>query len=268
MGAVKYGGFTSGTGPSPEIWGRVNVDQARVDPSQGYEFFDDFLNFGTGTEASDATAKYDLDEQNAMSVLQLATEVGGVIQMLTGGTAEDAGVMTTSHNIAVMAKIVKNSRLKMAFEARVRFSEAVTGQAFFIGLAEQALGTASSFLTDSTGALVAKDYVGFRILAADPNGLDAVHYTESGAGSEIVVVNEAQVISIATWYKAGFWFDGKNTIHFVVDGVEVGTCSADDTDFPDGEEMSPYLAFKETSGTAEYVDMDWWRVYASRIEGA
>lgn len=251
---VQYTGKNSDQGPSPSIWTHIDIAHIKEDPNFGTFFFDHFLNFGQNTE-NDVTATYHSQIDSGGTIKQTGA-VDGRIQFLTDAGSDDGIVMGIGADIGGALTIVENSGRKVAFEGRVLFSEAVTGQAFFLGLIEKGEIVADTILTDSTGALPDKDYLGFRVLAADPDGIDAVH--RGGDTAEVIVENEAQVITIATNYKLGLYFNGRKTVNFYVDGTVVGSAQTDDTDFPDGIVLVPVVAFKETSGSAEYIEMDWW----------
>lgn len=271
MSTVKYRNPSdTDIGPSPAIWGQIDVDHIRDDPAFGVDFFDDFENFGTMTSA-DATQKYLGYADTGCSIVQLATEVGGVIRFDCDATGSDEECsLTMGGNVAGFAKITKDSGKKVAFEARIRLS-ATTVQSMFIGMAEEALSGdgGANQAADTTGlcddgtGLADKDKVGYRILEADADGLDAVHQEDAGT-AQVVVKEEAQVVVAAAWYKVGWYFDGKNTIRFYVDGAEVGSCSADDTDFPDGQELALFAGIKQHEAAQKLLDMDWWRAAFER----
>ncbi len=256
MPVIQYAGKNDGRGPSPAIWSKINTALMDEDPNHGIHFFDDFENFGNNTE-NDSTARYHSQIDTGGTIVQTAS-ADGRIQLLTDGGANDGIVIGTGANLGGMVNFVENSNRKVAFETRVLFSEAVTTQAFFAGLIVEGQIVANTILTDTSGALPDVNYVGFRVLAADPDGIDAVH--RGGETAEVVIKESAQDITIATNYKLGLFFDGKKTITFYVDGTSVGTAQTDDTDFPDSDVLMPVLAFKEVSGSAEYVEADWWRV--------
>ncbi|NQV06798.1 hypothetical protein HQ535_09610 [bacterium] len=255
MPVIQYAGKNDGRGPSPAIWSKINTALMDEDPNHGIHFFDDFENFGDNTE-NDATARYHSQIDAGGTIVQ-TDSVDGRIQLLTDAGADDGLVMGLAANLSGFANIVENSNRKVAFEGRVLFGEAILGQSFFLGLIEMGKIVADTILVDAGGAVDDENYVGFNVLEADPNGISAVH--RGGDTAEVVIKEEAQVITAATNYKLGLFFDGRKTITFYVDGESVGTAQTDDTDFPDDTVLGPVIAYKEHSGSAEYVEMDWWR---------
>lgn len=261
MLTTDYRGSNSGRGPSPAIWADCDVLEIIRNPGTGYHFFDDFLNPPTFASATSQSG-YITYQDTGVTIKGLATEVGGVLQIAGADADNDEGSITTGANIAGMVKIASASGKKLWFEARVRFP-VITDWAMFIGLAEEGLAAADT-LTDDTGATASKDLVGFRILTADPDGVDAIH--RKAGQAEVVVLEEAQVAVAATWYKFGFKYEpnagGTNgTLRYFVDGVEVANITdVSITTFPDGEELALLLAIKTGAAVEKKYDMDWWRV--------
>lgn len=253
---VQYERGETGVGYSPSIWARV----LPVHVWDGSILLTGD-NFPHLTPSGD---KYTIREtDDKVSVTLLATEMGGVARLgITGDDNEEVNLCYSQGEGGVIAQIVRNSRRRLFFEVRFRLSNILADTAaIFLGLTEEATA-AAEFQVDDTGAPKDMDYVGFRNLhtngGADVNAnLDAAYRTNGGA--EAVAQEAAQVMVASTWYKAGFVFDGLNTINYYVDGSYVGTNAANATLFPDGERLTFAAGLKMGSDAAANLDIDWWR---------
>ncbi len=243
---VVYEGDNAGAGPSANVWKDLVTNPNSI------EFFDDF------NELLVSGSRYTrLEADGDASMAQLATDVGGVVRLTNSVITEEVAL----GQVVGLVKIVKDSGNKVHFEARIRTSSiADTVNGIFVGLFEEACA-AANIQTDVTGALADKDYVCFRTLLADGDSLDIEHRTSGGSA---VIVGDAATLVAATWIKVGFVFDGVNTITFYVNGVAVDTCSADDTDFPDGEELGLVIGSKVGANSALTLDIDWWKLVSER----
>jgi hypothetical protein len=265
MNKVMYRGANSGRGPSPEIWAGCPILDMILDPNVGVHFFDDFLNFGVG--ATDATNGYKFYIDSSNTVSQLATEVNGVVQLLTDTTDNDAPILTTGGNTAGMGKIVTSTGKNLWFEARIRVaSAALTEMAMFIGLTEEACAADNGLISDNPDTDIAtvmadKDYIGFANFTNAAPVLAAC-YKKAG-GTDVVVDSNVQTLALDTWYKLGLKFDVINdTLKWYVDGVEqasLDVSGAGTTNFPSGEELALTFGFKNGTTTAKKLDIDWVR---------
>ena len=245
-------------GPSEAIWSKCPWLEILENPGKGYTFFDDFITAPVGTAGATVYEQgYAIYCDAGNTAQGVATEVGGVFRITTDATQHDEGSITTG-GAAGMGKIASTSGKDLWFEARVRLG-ASTENAFFIGLAEEGLAVVNT-LVDGTGVLLTTgDFVGFHILQADSDGLDAIH--QINAGARTVIKNEAQVIVASAWYKVGLKFDASaGTLKYYVDNAVVGTVTdVSAATFPDGEELALLMAMKTPSAAIRYVDLDWWR---------
>lgn len=251
-------------GVSQNIWHDFPISDKLKDPASVIDWFDDFNNapdHGTGSVLTPYASAG--DSGNDMQQL-LAHE--GVFRLSLDNTDNDQAAIQAAGGVGGDIEISNTAGegYKMWFEARVRLST-ITDQTVFLGFAEEAMYVADALIADGGTALVDKDYVGFRVLSGDPDGLDAVHNKESGGG-EVVVKNEAQVLVAATWYKLGMVYeptrntplDGK-IFRWYVDGVEVGSITTLPSTFPDAEKMAFLMTIKNGDGTARNFDIDWVR---------
>lgn len=267
---TRVRGAADGNGLSSEIWHDLPISDMLADPSCVIDWFDDFVNngdLGAGTILGPYAAA--MDTSNDVQQL-LAHE--GILRLSLDNTDNDQAAIQTSGGVGGPIEIsdTAGEGYKMWFEARVRLST-ITDQTVFLGFAEEAMQIADALIADGGTALKDKDYVGFRVLSGDPDGLDAVHNKESGGG-EVVVKNEAQVLVAATWYKLGMVYeparfsplDGK-IFRYYVDGVEVGSITSLPSTFPDAELMAFLMTIKNGDGTARNFDIDWVRWAQLRV---
>jgi hypothetical protein len=109
------------------------------------------------------------------------------------------------------------------FECRVA-NDDVAANGMLFGLIEAA-GQVEGAVVDGSASLISEDYVCFRIISGDTDGLDAVY--RQGGSAEVIVKEEAQVVVAGTYYRLGITYDGVETVKFYVDGAEVGSFSVD-----------------------------------------
>ena len=256
---VRHKSDTAGRGLSG-FWADCPVDSLQSNNNLGYFFQDDFLNLSQHISDQD-TQTYSSYIDTGVTLKQLATEVGGVLQVAGNDADNDEGSLTTGGNAAGMVKIATSSgsSTKLWFEARLKnvTSVAANRLAFFIGLAEEGLAAANT-LVDDTGAVADKDYVGFRVLHADGDGLDAV-YNTSGGGGETVHKESASTLVADTYVKVGLYYDGTK-VYFYVDGsvVDADGVAYSATNVPDGEELALLLATKVGAASETKLNLDWW----------
>lgn len=249
---------------SPGLWdGAPSYEDIMSGLVDGIFVRDDFDTFF----ATDN--KYDLLQADSGASVALRgqnTGRGGILRLTTGATDENEAYIGYGAGVGGITDF--NAQVcNMWFEARCRVeSIANSGIAWAIGLGEPNMA-AANMLTDSTGALADKDYVGFRVLSADGNGLDAVHNTASGGG-ETVHQEEAtgiaaQTLVADTWVKVGLRYDaGDDKMYWYVNGQKVNTSGVAEsaTNFPDGEELTFFAGLKSTSATGYYMEIDWWQI--------
>lgn len=246
---VGYAGADTTRKPSANVWKGIDWLALMAGHIGGVYDFDDFTHLP-------ATAnRYTLVEADG-SIAGLVTETGGVLRMTSGGTDNNECYIGGGVDEFMLGKFDAGQG-RLAFEARVRFQETLL-QGAYIGLGEEAFSAANA-MVDDTMALVDKDFVGFHILDADSDGLDAVHQTASGGG-RIVHKDIAQLIVADTWYKLGIAFIDP-TIFWFINGVVVDATGVKEsaTDFPDGEELHVQFGVKTSEGTTKRLDIDWWR---------
>lgn len=266
---VKYAGAAynaSKRGPSQIIWGDCPWVEIVNDPSLGRTFADDFTSF-TGTVASNV-GKYGQwysFEDTGGAVSQIATDVNGVVSLVTDTTDNDDIILTTGGNTGGLAifNTAANSGTKLWFEARVK-PAAITKGNWFVGLAEEGLAVTDGIFADA-GTLVDKDMVGFAVLEADSAAL-AVKYNTASGGGITTPSTPSKTLVAGQWYKLGIKYDPETGLtYYIVDetaGTETSNATAiaaSATNFPDGEELAIYLGLKNSSGATNTLSCDWVR---------
>jgi hypothetical protein len=169
---VQVAGDNAARGPSHGVWKSCPWLQMEEDPSLGWKHWEDFLAYNpvVASNLARGTGLYTYEDTSS-SILQLATEVGGVIRILLEAAANEEASITAGYS-AGMGKIYSTTPRRLWFETRVRFG-GITDQAAFIGLAEEAC-PANSLLADTTPVMT-KDQVGFSVAIATPAALNAVY---------------------------------------------------------------------------------------------
>jgi len=261
-----------GRGPSHRVWEKVGTSS---NPDGGYgwiAFEDDF----EGNNALASTGTFGKGPwygfvENSGAVAKVATEIGGVIRLTTGATADnDMGI--TLGQVAGLVKVgvgspgsVTATGGKVLFETRIRRVGSVAdGEcSFFAGLTEEARAVDNGFFTDAH-AVAAIDLLGFWTTDADGDSLKFGYNVASGTAQVV----GSKAIAADTWYKVGFVYDPAavpaKRIKWYVDGVEQSTyvtaTNIAASTFPGGEVLTPSFDIKTDNSAAEAMDADWVKV--------
>ena len=248
-----YAGIDTRNVLSPGVWQGIDVMSLKAKLIPGVFFGDDFEFIGNTGE------RYTLVESDG-GIAGLVDEPTGVVRMTSGGTDNNECYIGGGVNEFNIVDI-DAGKGRMAFEARVRFQEILV-QGAYIGLGEAAFSAANA-MNDNDMVLVDKDFVGFRLLDDDSDGLDAVYQTNGG--TRRVHDEISQLIVANTWYKLGIKFIDPDIFWFI-DGKVVNATGVKNTatDFPDGEEMHVQFGVKTSEGTTKRMDIDWW--YCGQLE--
>lgn len=253
--SIDYMADSKGNGLSRGVW--ATFDEMRRD--QYHLYLEHFLNIGdqVSTTIVDGWVSY-LDTDCTATVLD--DTANGVMRLLCDATGsdEEAAIQWGSSHAPYAVISTAGSEKALWYETRIRLSSVADIQAY-IGLADGGV-PANGLLADAGTGINDKDFIGFRILEADPDGIDAVYRTTS---TEVVHQDEAQVAVASTWYKLGFRYfkdpEGIWRVNYYVDGSVVGskTLKATDTSFPDGVYMAPLFALKQHAAAEKQLDIDW-----------
>jgi hypothetical protein len=247
-------------GRSSKLWRHCPYEQIILNSNIGAYIRHDFANcpaFATGV-SQDGLITF---QDTSATARALATQKFGVLRMTTAATDNNACGLTTGGNIGGLTKISTTAGdiHPCWFECRFKLGS-VADLGVFVGVAEEALA-ADNTLADNTGALAAKDFVGFHIATASPTRLDAVHKT--AAGSMATVQSGAKTMVADAWCKAGFWFDGKHVRYFI-DGEQVGNpVLPSATNFPNGDMLAPLFYVKTGEAVDKQLDLDWFEFFTA-----
>ena len=229
---------------------------ALLDPYVGWTYFEDFIH----PAITPATlVPYDWaftgDIANASMTFPISL-VGGVANVSVGATDEDESYYQLGKAVTVAPFVITDNSGKMVFfEIRVKAMQ-VAEFACFVGLAEEG-AAAADFLTDASGVLADKDFIGYNILSATPT---AWNYTHKKAG-QAVATQAGVAVNGADWHRFGFYFDGLHTIRNYINGsLNATTYLTSAATFPSGEEMSPIIALKSTTVGAKNIQIDYIKV--------
>jgi hypothetical protein len=213
----KATGLPDTTGPSPRIWADCPVQAFLKDPALGIHYFDAFNDRSLVVDTS--LEGYGLVGTNAD--LDWGTD-GKTLLLETGGADNDsAGIFQRP---CITPALNSNKRFWM--EGRVALPVADSGS--FFGLMELT-GCTAEGVADNTLSIIDEDYLGFRVISSDTDGLDVE--INQGAGTGPTVAKDiAHTVVDAAYVNLGITFDGKDTFTFFVNGVEVVTTTADSLD--------------------------------------
>lgn len=219
-------------------------------PSQSFTFMDDFMSFSYTTNYDVPSVSYVyVGDAAASAGCVVGAAAGGILTLTTGATSNnEAYVQMGPVGGEASFSITSNGEKRVTFEARVAGSKAGINAATFVGLAS-AGSCAANFLTDSTGVIADRDYVGFQLL---PGTVASWNFTYRKNGATAVTVSAvASNSGPATFSRLGFKYDGLRTLRIMVDGVETGSpITVNAATFPNAVVMSPILACKTI--TASY----------------
>jgi hypothetical protein len=251
-------------GPSPGVWGSCPLEGIALDPNVGWMYHEDWTDKAYSYTSATAMNGYLTYQDTGVTIATAVTGSYVGIPMYLQIAGADADNDEGSIQWGVGAYNVLNidtGKPRLWFETAVRFQD-VADVSYFIGLADDA-AAAADFMTDDTGAIAAdEDVIGFRTLVATPTELDAIYQT---ASATLVEPNDACATLAASsttgWRRLGLVFDGSSTMKYYVDGLVVATADCEATGFPDGVDMAPFWAMKDSIITEEKkMDIGWWRI--------
>lgn len=238
MNVVRYAG-RGGRGPSPALWGGLNLEDLR-NYDQGWLFEDDFCG------DHDLTNRYTATQATAGTFLITDAE---------GGVADaDCNSTTVTQGINVQASSTVGERFLpqaddiIYFEARVKatdFTPDSTGPEFFLGLSV----IDTSIIADSANS--SANHIGFESVTDD--GVLLFHSESAGSRSSTTT---PKTLANATYVNLGFKVTGTSLIEVFVDGVKFGETIT--SNIPTTE-MVPSLVCQSDGTVDTIVSIDWWR---------
>lgn len=273
MSDIGYSQAGDSNQPSPSIWGDCPKTILN-DKGLGYYAHEDFLGGPITASLTDALfVSHVLTADNDTAALSYKTgEVGGYASFATGATDNDALALFS----APLGALQVGKRLWL--EARFEFA-ALGDEALFVGVAEEAALTRDIVADNPSNAaqagLVTESLVGF---VTQQSGsavakVDAVYRKDAGNVVTVLAdVTNATAIESAsranlaatTEVKLGLRYDGRDKLHFYVNGVKVVSQVVDAT-VDISKNLAAIFAVKSGSASAKTVSVDWIRyAYQSR----
>lgn len=259
------------TQPSPSIW-KDCPGQTLVDQGIGQYVHEDFIggteNFVNKVGLGAAALVIDADAgtthpHRTPSSLAATSGIGLQDLAVTNTDNNAAGVFTQA-----MGFIVLNSGNKFWMEARVTLA-ALADQGLFVGLAAEAV-LSRDVVADNpdTSLSVATDsLVGFLVNSAATGKVDAVIRKDAGTATNPFtdVTNSSRLGSAAgnivagTYVKLGLKFDGKRSISFFVNGVEIGKTTITTNSINIADPLGAIVNLKTGAAAARTMTIDWIR---------
>jgi len=259
------------TQPSPSIWADCPKTLLN-DLGMGYFNHEDFIGGPevTTTITSALLARVyagkglTIDGDDDTELSHKAAEIGGYLKVTLDGDDNDAAALFSEP----LGAITKNSGKKIWLEARVELDDVAGDRGFFLGFVEEA-GASRDVLADDVGTdgLIGKSAVGFLVDNEDDNAVKIVYRKDAGT---VVTLNadatNATAIPLAsraslladTEVKLGLRFDGRDKLHFYVNGYKVATFTLDTT-FDQTKTMCAIVGAKTGAATVETFSLDWIR---------
>ena len=267
MTTPAVAGTAAGRGPSPLIWDNCPVLDFHLDPTQGWEWFDDFIKHAPIAAASQAAAHLGngwwgfTDGTGGTTIAPQVDHANGEVHLNTT-TTDEVALLTNLCGGHTIGCVKFTAGKKTWFEARVAQTNVNDSKiASFVGFAEEAL-MATAGLIDADQAIVDKDFVGFCQLPADGNAWQTRFNTASGGVgvNGTAVSATADVIETTVMTKLGIYCDGV-TIFFYADGVLLAdSVTLATSNVPDGEELALYFGTGSVDGETCVLGIDWVRV--------
>ncbi|KKM14574.1 hypothetical protein LCGC14_1704760 [marine sediment metagenome] len=267
-------------GPSAQVWADCPVMEIHHDPTQGYGFFDDFVDVqlpGTQTAQIGWGGKYKVFATASGYVKAdetISVEVGGGILAFNCDTDNDSASLAVEGE-AFRLSGVKATGGKLWFECRIAMSSIATGGiGFLVGLAETQLWTLATGVpwSGAEGAITnTAGFIGFHYPETDTSTMDTVY---SDRATSFTKVKDAAVTGVAadTFVKLGMVYDPDdsiNCIRFYQDGVPLPdvisrTTLTGLTNLDAGTLGLIFSQHADSAGTAIISYLDWWRCYQLR----
>jgi len=242
-------------------------------PQDVFTFFDDFMGCTWGIDAdSDAlTTSKTVSTWDYTAIVGGATmacvdaddlydsTLGGALRITTVASADDGGNLQVS---GTQFLVQQNTMLPLYFEARFRSSD-VSNTDFCIGLSHV------------DGEMVKNgpnDFIGFNFEEATLTCMCAKDSNEKTFASGVTMADGAAG-SNAGWIRAAFFFDGRDTIVFMIDSNDDGefdyvatfTVSTAAHYVPTDEALTPTIeAITGTTASAGVLDIDYVYVCQQR----
>lgn len=271
-----YRGYNANRLHSNGLWGAEGMSLITAIQSgerDGFYFFDDFPTGGSALSSTTASwvggspgIQYKAHITAGATCRPLRDPADDQIGVLSLDidADNDEGYLTIDNTYGEAFGKISNAagdNRPIIFEGRVRFANIASSSAMvakMFGL-RAAVDAATLDIPDGGASIKVEEFVGFRALSDDGDGMDAVYvdnaevvYAEAASYSNLVILAD-------TWYKFGLFFDGSYARYFV-NGIEIGTgVLPAATNFPNAEPLVPFFGGRlDGSDAANHIDIDWW----------
>ncbi len=264
MSCVGFSQKGAANQPSPSIWGDC-PNSLLNDKGLGFFMHERFAGASDSTAAADGSSlgtNVRMANVTGNTIVAQLTNDGGGISVTTAAADNDQAVVAGP----TLGPITRNSGKKFWFEARVAPGDVDADMGIFVGLAEAA-GVAAEVLADDVAAdgLATESAVGFLQDNGNDDAFDIVYRKDAGTVTTILAdaTNSAALtdagetaasLTDGTFWKLGMRFDGRDKLHFYVNGVKVATLTIDST-FDQSKSYAPVIAIKTGTTAAESVSM-------------
>ncbi len=242
--ASNYG-TAGGAGPSPLVWADCPLLDIMLDPTVGFQYFDDYLGQIDVTTADG----YVITAVTSGGIAPVITEDGGVMLVDSQGNATaDDGV-----NVQLTNCLVKPlAGRKIYFEARVKMNDTSANiSQFYIGLAGVDATLIATGVVDDV-----VDKAGF-YRQSNTTG-DRLSIINSRTSEEEISADKATTVD-DTYIKLGMVIDGITSVAYYVDGVLVDTHVTANA-VPNAVMCLSYVAQTEGASKDAELSVDWVRI--------
>ncbi len=265
---VNLGGADTTNELSPALWSKAPLDYIiNGSVGSGYAVVEDFIGTGTYTSATpkDGFVTY---QDTGVTLIQLAGVAGGQLQIAGNDADNDEGHLFVGDGVGAPFSVTSVSGSKVWFEIRMKTATvANNGIGWFVGLCQPALG--ANGLVDDTAALADNNFIGFQVLQADGDAVQAIYkadgQTQQDKGSDIATMAND------TWIKLGFKFDAAdpdgNVLKWYVNNEHIASATATNiaaATFPSGDDLTAGILTKVGAAAAVLATIDWIAVAQER----
>lgn len=260
---------------SPAVWGDCPLQAIRSGVLRGIIDGDDFTFLQTEDGTDDHYQKY-IDTSNTISIAANSTTAyGGILELVTDATDNDAPVIQRLGANALTAAIgpyiignTAGAAFPLWFEARINKSSVADNIcAFALGLAQHGVAADNGLLENDTGDIVDSiSFIGWRVKHDNGEELDFV-YQDAGQTAPTEVMANAATLAADTYIKLGFFYDplaiASQKIKLFINNVEqstyVTTTNMDAATFPENDPLAFVFGTKNGTAGASTGRIDWWR---------
>lgn len=273
MSVQDYGRAGEAAVPSPNIWKDFPAEAANKSPGCYVHIWEDFLGNFTDNDVQNVGSNQLLVAGTNPDTANVADEANGVVNLSGSGAGNDEVII--GGNLLQDELIKLNSGLRCWFETRLKMDDTSADVSILVGLGAIEL-LAADFIDNEGGTrnnIADYDFIGFHTDNDGTNQGDMeTAYHQAGDGGGLTVIQAAiRDFSGSTYddvyMKIGFRFDGKKTVTFYLDGVQLGTKL--DIDDLTGNKLDAPLTIlaglKDFAGGNDDLKVDWIRYGAEKF---